>query len=114
MMKWEKYNKLTVAQKEEYNYRFKDITYPHLSFIWVVVLWVAMVGYSAIGLVILKEYIDVSLTFINLMGSLGKVTSAFVIVFLFDYIGQFGYFIWQKVKEGKWLKKSLSKQQGGN
>ena len=104
-MKWETYCKLSIEHREEWNFRFKDINLPSIDVGYIFGLWMVVTSYMAICLVIIKGYIDLpTFSFLKLMGRLMGFTSAVIVAYLVDILGQFWYYSFKCLQAHKWLK----------
>ena len=104
-MKYETYAKLTPQQKEEWNFKFKDLTYPQVGLTSAYTLVSLVTVFAAIQLMILKEYIQVA-TSVNQL-TVYALQCVFIIIVIWgvDYLGQLLYYIFKKYQEHAFLKK---------
>ena len=106
-VKWERYNKMTTTQKEEYDYRFKrDVVEMPVSISQVSVLYSMVVMLLMICYLALKHpEIGISeatvLNFLDVTGTIMSIIIPVIVVEVLYWIGCFG---WRNYKEYKWLK----------
>jgi hypothetical protein len=110
-MKWETYKQLSSVEKEEWNFRFKDLTYPRIPLVYLVFIWMCLTVFMAIALVVLKEYVQVKSIVVDILSLQYRISSVMLVAFLVDYVGQLVYFIYKKYKEREFIKLCLKQKE---
>ena len=96
---------MTDEQKEEYNYRFKDIELPYTNLIYNLLLLWLIFGISLMfALMSIKEYVEISIHVLEYLISMVKVSYIFVYATLIDVIIKYSIYIYRKYQERKFLK----------
>ena len=105
-MNWKDYQKLDLKSQNEWKFRFRDkINMPHVSLLWVVILWVNLVTVSTIllsknnGVVVIS-----SLQLFNLFLFTEKLSMVILLTFIADYIFSLSYAFYWKYQEIQWIK----------
>jgi len=106
-MKYEKYKMLTAEQKEEYKFRFANISYPRVNFIWFVVFISIFISVMSLYVAIDGQYHLLATQLRDPYVYFFKITSIYLYVFLFDYIAEFGVYFYKTIKRNRWVKKCL-------
>lgn len=104
-MKYETYTKLNAQQKEEWDFRFKDIHYPQINITYLIVLYSLLISYLMLSYIVLKEYVHVEIEVMTILVHMSKISLIIVLVWIFDYVGQIFLFAFRKYKEHKFLKR---------
>lgn len=104
-MKWEIYKKLTPEQREEWKFKY-DQDYPSFnSHIYLVLIYALVSMYSAISLVLLKEYVTLQTEVIVLFSLMMKITLVLLSIWAIEFIIKTVRYFWIDFKGMKWLKK---------
>lgn len=113
MMKFEKYNQLTVEQKEEYNYRFPKKTYFDINnvfawmFVFVLIFIVMMYTYYLIvSDDAFSQLKDEHAKMLKGITGMVYIVSTTVSMYV---LGGAGEIIYRVIKEKNWLKERLKK-----
>lgn len=92
-MNWENYKRLTIKQKEEYNFRFKkkenfDIYGLSLivTNIFLIMIVLYFTSYMIITLPSMEQYKSEILTYVSFSGRLVVVISIFIIGYILEFI----------------------------
>lgn len=106
-MKYETYKNLSPEAKEEWNLKYKDLSYPVISKDWMLsyvamILTIILIAFSISNNLLDPEKYKM-LEYISMFG---KVNQIMLIVFCVDYLGQTIYFIYKKIEEGKFIRRN--------
>ena len=108
-MKFETYKKLTDAERMEWDFRFRKITYPRASLGYAVMLYLTLSTFAALSIVIINQYAPIKMDILYLVQLSSRIAVCIVWIWLLDYVGQVLLYAYRKYKEHKWMKSRVKK-----
>ena len=106
-MKWEIYNKFTVKQKEEFNFRYPTEPIPKTSLGYFFGIIAGFIIMSMAYILSYKEIIPVPMLLGDVYIFILNVTRMGVIVWAGEYLISWIYFCYQMYKKYKWVKERI-------
>lgn len=107
MLKWDKYKLMTPADKEEWNYRFKDhIEYsgapsPILS---ILIIWLVFQTTLMVYFLMMKEYLDVALSFTDAFVYVCSIALVMLLAWIISLLVGVIILVYWNIQANKWLK----------